>query len=67
VTFEFSYEARGRRRRIVFEEQLDATGRPRLVVTRVDGEFSRDEMYDVCGEALVKWLHPNEPPEDWFE
>jgi hypothetical protein len=66
VTFEFRHETHGRRRRIVFEEQLDATGRPQLVVTQVDGEFSSDEMYEACGDALVKWLHPNEPPEDWF-
>jgi hypothetical protein len=67
VTFEFKYEAHGRRRRIVFEETLDATGTPQLVVTHVDGEFSSDEMNDAYGEALAKWLHPNEPPEDWFE
>ena len=67
MTYEFRYEAGGKRRRIVFEEQLDATGSPQFVVTEVDGEFSNDEMYDACGDALVKWLHPNEPPDDWYE
>jgi hypothetical protein len=67
VTFEFRYERQGRSRRIVFEEQVVACGRPELVVTQVDGEFTRDEMYEACGDAFVKWLHPSEPPEDWFE
>jgi hypothetical protein len=68
MTFAFKFEEDGRRWRIVFEERIDATtGTRRLVATQMDGEFSADEMQRAYADALAKWLHPNEPPGDWFE
>jgi hypothetical protein len=67
VTFTFKYEEHGRRRRIVFEERLDASGTSLLVVTHLEGEFSSEELDNAYGDALAKWLHPNEPPPEWFE
>jgi hypothetical protein len=66
-TFKYVREIDGHRRRVVFEESVDpATGAPRLVVTHIDGEFGDDEMEHLYAEALAKWMHPNEPPRDWF-
>jgi hypothetical protein len=67
VTFRFSYVEHARRRRIVFEEKLDASGTAHLVVTHLDGEFTRQEMDEVKAEALAEWLHPRDPPVDWLE
>jgi hypothetical protein len=68
VTFIFKDEKDGRRRRIVFEESSDpATGTPRLVATYVEGEFSDEEMERAHADAFTRWLHPNDPPGEWFE
>ena len=67
MTFQFTFEEDGHGRRIVFEEKLDAGGTPHLVVTHLDGEFSTEEMDDLKADALAKWLHPNQPPDVWFE
>jgi hypothetical protein len=68
VTFTFKAEKDGRRRRIVFEERFDsATGTPPLVATNVDGEFSDEEIERARADASARWLHPNDPPDDWFE
>jgi hypothetical protein len=68
VTFSFSDQKDGRPRRVVFEERLDAAaGTSRLVATHVDGDFSDEEMERARADAFARWLHPNEPPDDWFK
>jgi hypothetical protein len=66
VTFSFQFETHGVRRRVVFEERGDADG-ARLVVTHMEGEFSDDEIERIYADALAKWMHAIETPDDWFE
>jgi hypothetical protein len=67
VQYTFAEQTSGSDRRIVFEEELDASGTPQLVATQIDGEFTAAEVEHAYGQALAWWLHPIEVPTDWLE
>lgn len=68
VTFSFTFDQSGRRRRVVFEERFDVeSGTRTLVATQVDGDFTADEIQCIRADAFAKWLYSDEPPKDWFD
>ncbi len=66
MAFEYRY-ARNRRRVVIEERPHAVEDRSLLVVIAVDGEFSDAEMQSILADATAAWLHPLEPPVEWFE
>ena len=63
----FEYRRTHNRRRLVIEERDDAlTGRSELVIVAIEGEFSEAEVTEIYADAMAAWLHPIDPPNEWF-
>jgi hypothetical protein len=66
VCFEYRRSRNGRQ--ILIKEREDAlTGRSELVVVAVEGHFSEAEVQEIRADAMAAWLHPLDPPDDWFD
>ena len=66
MAFEYRYTQNGQR--VVIEERQNAVeDRSALVVAVVEGVFSDAEMQSILADATAAWLHPLEPPVEWFE
>jgi hypothetical protein len=66
VSFEYRHTRNGGR--VVIEEREGAlTGRSELVIVAVDGSFSDAEVQEIYADAMAAWLHPFEPPHEWFD
>lgn len=65
MAFEYRYAHNGRQ--VVIEERQNAVeDRSLLVVGTVDGVFSDAEIQSILADATAAWLHPLEPPAEWF-
>ena len=64
----FEYRRSRNGRQILIEERENAlSGRSELVVVAIEAHVSEAEVQEICADAMAAWLHPVDPPDDWFD